>query len=174
MNLERKLNILGYIISVVVLLLVLFMRKIHFSTSISFSFLPPFYSLLNLITSFTLILAYFHIKAKRIELHKKYMTIAICNSLLFLACYVIYHITTPETKYCGDGYMRTFYFVMLITHVVLAAISFPFIVFTFIRGYLMSVERHRKLAKWVFPIWLYVSLTGPICYILLFPCYGKI
>ena len=98
------------------------------------------------------------------------MIIALSLSAAFLLMYVLYHITTPEVKYCGEGAIRTIYFLLLITHVVLAAVSFPFILFTFVRGYTMQVEKHKAMAKYVFWIWLYVSLTGPIVYLMLRPC----
>ncbi|MEO6191007.1 MAG: DUF420 domain-containing protein [Saprospiraceae bacterium] len=170
-SLEKKLNIIGYSVSVAVLLLVSFMRKISIQSSIDFHFLPPFYSLLNAICAVVLIIAYIHIINKRVEQHRKYMTLAMSISSLFLLCYVVYHITTPDTKFCGIGNIRYFYFTLLITHVVLAAVSFPLIVFTYIRGYLMKVEKHRMLAKWVFPIWLFVCISGPVCYLMLRPCY---
>lgn len=170
-SLEKRLNLAAGIISVVGLLIIGGMRRIHIDTDIDFGFLPAFYSSLNAICAICLILAYRHIKNKRVELHRKYMIIAMSICLVFLVCYVIYHITTPETKFCGEGIWRPIYFFLLITHIVLAAVSFPFILFTFVRGYLMKVEQHKKLARWVFPVWLYVCITGPLCYIMLYPCY---
>ena len=92
-------------------------------------------------------------------------------SVAFLLCYVVYHFTTPATLYGGEGAIRTVYFFLLITHVVLAAGSFPFILFTFIRAYTNQIDQHKKMARWVFPIWLYVAVTGPICYFMLLPYY---
>ncbi len=168
-----RMNRIATVISVVVLLVVVLMRKIKIDTSIDFSFLPPFYSLLNAIAAVILIIAYIQIKNKNIIGHKRSMIAALSISLLFLLCYVVYHVTTPETKYCGEGLSRTIYFVLLISHIVLAAVSFPFILFTFIRGYTMQTESHKKLAKYVFPVWLYVCITGPLCYLMLMPCYAN-
>ncbi|MBK7231314.1 MAG: DUF420 domain-containing protein [Saprospiraceae bacterium] len=165
-------NRIATILSMVVLLVVVFMRKIHIDSSIDFSFLPPFYSMLNAIAAICLISAYIHIKNKRIEAHKRMIIWALGISFFFLICYVVYHITTPETSFCKEGFIRSIYFFLLITHIILAAVSFPFILFTFIRGYSMQVERHKKMARWVFPIWLYVCITGPICYLMLKPCYA--
>ncbi|MBK9272314.1 MAG: DUF420 domain-containing protein [Saprospiraceae bacterium] len=167
----KMMNRMATLISVVVLLVVVFMRRIHIDTKIDFSFLPPFYSTLNALAAICLMIAYIHIKNKRIAEHKRMIMIALGISALFLVSYVVYHITTPETKYCGEGWLRSVYFPLLISHIVLAAISFPFILFTFIRGYSMQVDRHRRMAKWVFPIWLYVCLSGPVCYLMLKPCY---
>ena len=170
--LAKRLNRLAIAVSVVVLLLVGLMRRVRIETSIDFSFLPPFYSALNALTAVVLLLALYHIKQKNVEAHRKSMYWAIGLSVLFLLCYVVYHFTTPETKYCGEGGIRTIYFFLLISHIILAALILPFILFTFIRAYTNQIDKHRKMAKWVYPLWLYVALTGPIIYLMLRPCYA--
>lgn len=147
------------------------MRQIRIETEINFSILPAIYSFINSICAIVLIIAYIYIRNKKIEQHKKSMTVAMFLSLIFLVLYVIYHVTTAETKFCGEGNIRIFYFILLISHIVLAAICLPLVMLTYIRGYLMKVEQHRSMAKWVFPIWLFVCISGPICYLLLRPCY---
>ena len=117
--------------------------------------------------------------------HRTAMMIAFGLSALFLLSYVAYHFTSPEIKF-GDsnldgivdvaeaaavGSTRTAYLILLITHITLAGLILPFILFTFIRAYTGQVERHRKMARWVFPLWLYVAVTGPICYWMLMPYY---
>lgn len=167
----KKLEYLAYIVSVIVFLIVIFMRKIHVNSSIDFSFLPGIYSTLNTICAVLLIIGVKAIKDHKKELHRKLMTTAFIISGVFLLLYVLYHITTPETKFCNEtSWLRAIYFILLITHIVLAGISFPFIIFTFLRGYTEQFDRHKRLAKWIFPIWLYVCITGPICYLLLYPC----
>lgn len=169
--LAKKLNFWATIVSAAVLLLVAAMRQIpRLDLGIDFSFLPGIYSFLNLVAAFFLVLALYFIRQKKVEMHRKMVFIALSASFLFLLMYVLYHITTPEIKYCGTGTIRTVYFVLLITHVALAAISFPFILFTFIRGYTMQVEKHKKMARWVYWIWLYVAITGPVVYLMLRPC----
>ncbi len=170
LNIEKKLNIWATIVSIAVVGLVAVMRKIpRLELGIDFSFLPGLYSLMNFIAAICLIAALIQIRKKNVTAHRRWILIALTLSSLFLLMYVLYHITTPETKYCGSmGYV---YFPLLITHVVSAAFSFPFILFTFIRGYLMQVEKHKKMAKWVYWLWLYVAMTGPICYLMLLPCY---
>ena len=98
---------------------------------------------------------------------------AMVCSALFLLCYVAYHFTNEETRFGGEGFARTAYFVLLISHIVLAALSLPFILQTWIYGFTNQFEKHRKMAKLVFPVWLYVALTGPICYLMLQPYYGQ-
>jgi putative membrane protein len=169
----KWMNRIATVISILVLIVVVLMRKIKIESAIDFSFLPPFYSFLNALAAVVLVIAYFQIKNKNIAGHKRSMIIALSISLLFLVCYVVYHITTPETKYCGEGISRFIYFILLISHIVLAAVSFPFILFTFIRGYTMQTESHKKMARFVFPVWLYVCVTGPVCYLMLMPCYAN-
>ena len=99
------------------------------------------------------------------------MVLAMILSVLFLLSYVAYHMTNDPTRYGGVGGMRTLYFILLGTHIVFAAVSLPFIMFTFIAGWTNRFAAHRKLASWVFPLWLYVAITGPICYWMLRPYY---
>ena len=188
LQLAKKMNIAAWIVSAVVLALVMLMRrvKIPLPEGFDFSFLPPFHATLNALTAVVLIVALYFIKQKNIEAHRKSIFLAMGLSVLFLLSYVLYHFTTPETIFGdlnGDGVLdaaelaqvgsaRTYYLVLLASHILLAALSLPFILFTFIRAYTNQIDRHRKMAKWVFPIWLYVAITGPICYYLLMPYYA--
>ncbi|MCP3930048.1 MAG: DUF420 domain-containing protein [Bacteroidetes bacterium] len=187
LKLAKKLNTIAWVVTVFVLLLVGMMRriKIELPEGWDFCFLPPFHAGVNALTFFVLLVAFYFIKQKRIEAHRKTIYIAVGLSVLFLLSYVTYHITTPETLF-GDvngdrivspeeiasvGSIRSVYFFFLITHILLAGIILPFILFTFVRAYTNQVEKHRKMAKWVFPLWLYVTLSGPICYLMLMPYY---
>lgn len=170
-TLEKKLNKLSWIVSGAVFLLVILMREIKIDTSIDFSFLPPFYSFLNGMTAIFLIVALLFIKKGMANQHRKMMTVAMATSVLFLLCYVVYHITTPETKFCGLGAIRYVYFFFLISHIILAAVILPFILFTYIRAFTNQFQRHKQMARWVFPLWLYVAVTGPLLYWMLIPCY---
>ena len=169
--LARKLNIAAWIVTVAVLGLVVGMRYIKLDLGIDFSFLPPFHATLNALAAVTLIYAFLKIKRKEVTAHKRAMLAALGISTLFLLSYVLYHITTDATTYGGEGAIRYVYFFFLITHVVLAAAIFPFILFTFIRSFTNQIEKHRRMARWVFPLWLYVAITGPICYLMLMPYY---
>ncbi len=187
LQLAKKLNVGATIVTIVVLILVGLMRrvKIDLPAGWDFSFLPPFHATLNALTAVVLLVAFYFIKQKNVEAHRKAIYVAIGLSVLFLLSYVAYHFTTPETVY-GDinhdgevdaaemaaiGGMRTVYLVLLVSHIILAALTLPFILFTFIRAYTNQIEKHRKMAKWVFPLWLYVAVTGPICYYMLMPYY---
>lgn len=171
-GLEKKLNIISIVVSIVVLILVGVMRQVKINLGIDFSFLPPVHALLNTGAAISLVIAYNHIRKKNIEAHKTAIFAAMTFSALFLVCYVLYHFTTEETRYCGEGALRGVYFFFLISHIVLAAISLPFILITFSRGISYQFEKHRKMARFVFPVWLYVAVTGPVCYLLLYPCYS--
>lgn len=183
----RRLNLYAWIFTAVVLLLVGAMRriKIPLPEGWDFSFLPPFHAGVNALTAVVLLLALYFIKQKNIAAHRSAIYVAMSLSVLFLLSYVAYHFTTPETIY-GDvdgngrldagelaavGSARTAYLVLLLSHIVLAAVSLPLILFTFIRGFTDQVERHRRMARWVFPLWLYVAVTGPVCYWMLRPFY---
>lgn len=187
LELARRMKIGAWVITAVVLLLVGLMRrvKIPIPADWDFSFLPPFHATLNALTAVVLLFAFYQIKKKNIQLHQRAIYVAIGLSVLFLLSYVAYHFTSPETIY-GDvdhdgvlspeelaavGTSRTLYLILLLSHIVLAALILPFILFTFIRAYTGQFQKHRRMARWVFPIWLYVAVTGPVCYYLLMPYY---
>jgi putative membrane protein len=133
--------------------------------------LPFINALLNSFVFICLLSAFRAIKRKNIQVHRRFIYTACILSTLFLLNYVFYHMISETTKYGGEGFMRGIYFIILATHVVLAAVSFPFIVYTAFLGQTMQVESHRKLAKFVFPVWLYVALTGVIVYLMISPFY---
>lgn len=184
---EKKLRVGAWIVTAAVLLLVGLMRqvKIPLPDGADLSFLPPFHATVNALTAAALIVAFVFIKRKQVENHRRAIYLALGLSLVFLLSYVAYHFTTPETLFGdvnGDGLvdaaekaalggLRTFYLVLLLSHISLAAIILPFILFTFIKAYTGQYEAHRRLARWVFPVWLYVAVTGPICYLMLAPYY---
>jgi len=169
--LEKKLNRLAWVVTAVVLLAVTFMHRIHFESSIDFTFLPPFYSAMNALTAIILLVGLYYIKNKQVKKHEKSMSLAVFTSLLFLVGYVIYHTTNADTKFLGQGWIRPVYFFLLISHIVLAAVIFPFILFTYIRAYTAQFERHKKMARWVYWFWLYVAVTGPVLYLMIKPYY---
>ncbi len=169
---EKKLNRWTWLFSGVVFILMLMMRRYRIDTDIDFSFLPALYSGLNILTFFALVAAFYFIRVrKNMAVHRKLMTMAVFLSAAFLVLYVLYHFTTPEKPYCGEGSIRTWYFLILISHIVLAAVILPFILMTYIRAYTMQYRRHQLLARWVWPVWTYVALTGPIIYLMLRPCH---
>ena len=171
-RLAKRLELFAWIISAIVLILVGMMRQVEkIDIGTELTFLPAFHAILNSLAAVCLTIAYFFIRKKNVQMHRRFIYGAISLSVLFLLSYVLYHFTHDETRFGGEGLIRMVYLVLLLTHIALAAISFPFILFTFIRGYTGQYQRHRKMAKWIFPIWLYVTITGPICYLMLRPYY---
>jgi len=133
--------------------------------------MPAVSATLNSLVALFLILALLAVKKKNIALHQRFINSAMIASIMFLLCYVAYHFTTEETRFGGEGIIRSLYFFILITHIVLAGISLPLIVQTWVLGFCGLIDRHRKWTRLVFPIWLYVAVTGPICYFMLRPYY---
>ena len=169
--LAKQLNIAAYIFSAVVILLVAGMHKIQLDFGIDFTFLPAVYSFFNALTAIVLVYALIQIKKKNITRHKNAIYLAMVFSATFLLMYVLYHITNPDTPFCGSDSVRMIYIPMLILHIVIAAVILPFILFTFIRAFTGQIDRHKRMARWVFPLWLYVAASGPVLYLLIRPCY---
>jgi Predicted membrane protein len=173
--LSKRLGIIAWVLTAVVLVLVGLMRRpelrIPLPEGFSFDFLPPVHAVLNTLVSIALVVALIAVKQGKIRAHRNAIMVAMGLSVLFLLCYVAYHFTTVETRYGGEGVVRSVYFFLLITHIVLAGVSLPAILFTFIAGWTNRFSAHRRLAMWVFPMWLYVAVTGPICYLMLRPYY---
>jgi putative membrane protein len=134
-------------------------------------FLPPVYAGINAVTSVLLIAAFLAIKKKNVWLHEILIKSCIAFSALFLVLYVLYHMTSDSTPYGGEGWMRTFYFVVLLSHIMLSIAVIPFVLVTFVRGMARDVERHKKIARITFPLWLYVTVSGVLVYIMISPYY---
>lgn len=172
--LGKKLKIGTWVLTVAVWLLVGAMRrpeKFPLPEGVSLGFLPPIHAGLNSLVALFLVLALVMIKRGSVRWHVRFIGAAMFCSGTFLLCYVAYHFTTPETKFGGSGVTFVVYVVLLISHIVLAAASLPFILLTWVYGYTNQFQRHRTLAKWVFPVWMFVAVTGPICYFMLRPYY---
>ena len=136
------------------------------------SFLPPIYATINGITAILLVIALFAIRSKRVVLHRLLMKTNIGLSACFLVMYVVYHMTSTHTTYGGTGWIRGVYFFFLITHIVLSVAVVPLVLITFSRALSGNFERHRALARFAFPVWLYVAVTGVIVYLMISPFYS--
>jgi len=130
--------------------------------------LPAVNATLNAISGVLLLVGYALIRARRIELHRRFMIAAFVASSLFLVCYVVYHAQVGSVRFTRQGFVRPLYFTILITHVTLAAAVLPLAIVTLSRGLKGRYPQHRRIAKWTFPIWLYVSVTGVLVYVLLY------
>jgi len=135
------------------------------------SFLPPIYAAINGITAVVLVAGVLAIKNGKRQLHKQLMTTAILLSVVFLVMYVAYHMTTDSTKFGGDGMIRIVYFIILITHILLSIAVIPLVMITYVRALAEKFDKHKKIAKITFPIWLYVAVTGVVVYLMISPYY---
>jgi len=127
--------------------------------------------MLNATAALFLVTGYILIRRGRRELHKKCMLAALAASTAFLTSYVIYHAHVGSRPFPGQGTIRVVYFAILITHVVLAATVLPLALTTAARGLRAQYPRHVKIARWTFPVWLYVSVTGVVIYVMLYRLY---
>lgn len=135
---------------------------------ISIHDLPAINATLNATSAVLLICGYVAIRRKRIAVHRGFMLAALVTSTLFLTCYVIYHANTGSKSFTGQGWVRPVYFAMLISHIILAAALLPLVLVTVIRALRERFDAHRRLARWTWPIWMYVSVTGVLIYVALY------
>lgn len=136
------------------------------------STLPHLNAALNAATTVLLIVGVVAARAGRADIHRPVMVAALGTSALFLTSYVIYHVTAPTFTFPGQGWTRPAYFTLLFSHVVLAVVVTPMILLTAWRGMRGQLETHRPLARWTVPLWLYVSVTGVLVYLVLYQVYG--
>jgi putative membrane protein len=136
------------------------------------SFLPPIYATINGITAILLVTAVVAIKRKNRAVHERLIKICLILSATFLVLYVLYHMTSDSTPYGGDGPLRYVYFIILITHILLSVGVIPMVLFTYLRARRGEFSRHRAIAKYTFPLWLYVAVTGVIVYLMISPYYS--
>ena len=134
-------------------------------------YFPHLNAILNALSGVFLILGFYFIRQKKIAQHRACMLAAVSISGLFLVCYITYHFFHGSTKFTGTGIIRPVYLTILLTHTVLATVIAPFILVTLRRALKGKFEIHKKMARWVFPVWLYVSVTGVVVYLLLYQLY---
>ena len=128
-------------------------------------------AIINSLVSVLLVLGLVAVKQRKYALHRNIMITAIILSCLFLVSYICHHLFTGDTKFGGQGFIRYVYFFILITHIILAAVILPFILYTAYRGLTGEWAKHRKLSKITWPVWLYVSITGVAVYLMISPYY---
>jgi len=157
--------------AVVTLLAYLPPLELEPETASKFYILPKINAFINGTAFFVLLGAWAAIRSGNIKLHKKLTSTAVILSVLFLVSYITFHFTVASTHYCGSEDMKMLYFFILITHIILSALIVPLVMFTYARGYMMQVTKHKKLAHITWPLWLYVTATGVIVYLMISPCY---
>lgn len=164
------ISFVSFLIPVVVAVLLFFPQTGKLG-DIDVSFLPHLNAVLNTSTAIALLIGYFFIKRKQEGKHRIAMLTAFLLSSLFLISYVVYHYQSPSTKYLGEGFLRNAYYFILITHIVLAAVIVPFVLFSLYYALTRQIVKHRKVSKWTFPLWLYVAVSGVVVYLMISPYY---
>ncbi len=168
----KKLNrwITAISIAVPIIVVILFGYKIPNAEPLSF--LPPIYATINGVTAILLVIAVIAIKRGNQRLHERLMTTCIFLSALFLVMYVAYHMSSESTVYGGEGVMKYVYYFILLTHIILSISVIPLVLITYSKAYLGDFIMHRLWAKFTFPIWLYVAVTGVLVYLMISPYYA--
>lgn len=169
---EKKFNRIIAVVSIGIPIVVAVLFGVKIPNVEALSFLPPIYATLNGITALLLLIAVWAIKNGNRRLHQQLMTTNIILSVLFLVMYIAYHMTSDSTAYGGTGIIRYVYYFILITHIILSIALIPLVLRTFAKAYLNKFEEHRALAKYTFPVWLYVAITGVVVYVMISPYYA--
>jgi putative membrane protein len=170
---DKRANFLIILFSVIVFVAVVFLSRVKLEVDLPFNVhvFAQVNGLINSVVSFLLLVGLLAVKRGRYELHKKVMIAAMILSILFLVSYILHHLLSDSTSYGGEGIMKTVYYFILISHIILAGVIMPFVLFTAYRALTAEWPRHKKLAKITWPIWFYVSVTGVIVYLMISPYY---
>jgi len=170
---DKKAKLFIYAVSIIVFAAVVILSKVKLQLDLPFN--PHVFATvsagINSIVAVLLVVGLLTAKQKKYDVHKKIMITAIILSVLFLLSYIAHHLLTDETKFGGEGMIKTVYYVILLTHIPLAGIILPFILFTAYRALIGEYEQHKKLTRITWPIWFYVAVTGVIVYWMISPYY---
>ena len=169
---QSKFKNLIIAVSIAIPVVVVVLFNIKLPNVAPLNFLPPIYATINGITAILLIGALVAIKNQNRQIHQTLMQLALLCSVLFLGMYVAYHMTSDSTPYGGEGLVRYLYFFILTTHILLSIAVIPIVLFSYLRAWTGDFERHKKLARITFPIWLYVAITGVVVYLMIAPFYS--
>jgi putative membrane protein len=168
---EMKYRKLITIVSIVIPIAVAALFVIRIPNVGPFMFLPPIYATINAITAVFLIVAIIAIKNGKRKLHERLMKTCMMMTASFLVMYIIYHMTSDSTEYGGEGSLKYIYYFILISHISLSVLVLPLVLITFSRALSESFDKHKKIARFAFPVWLYVAVTGVIVYLMISPYY---
>ncbi|SFW38283.1 putative membrane protein [Sinomicrobium oceani] len=169
---EKKYNKLILALSIIIPLAVAVLFGVKIPNVEPLSFLPPIYATINGLTAVLLFTAVWAVKNGKRTLHEKLMKVCIGLSAAFLVMYVAYHMTSDSTVYGGEGVVRYVYYFILISHILLSIIIIPLVLISFVRALAGRFDRHRKIARITYPIWLYVAVTGVVVYLMISPYYA--
>jgi len=169
---EKKYNKWIVVLSIAIPLVVAILFGVRIPNVEPLSFLPPIYASINGLTALLLIVALWAIKNRKQVLHERLMKTAILFSIAFLVMYVAYHMTSDSTEFKGQGTIKYVYYTVLISHIILSIAVIPFVLITYVRAITNNFERHKKIARITFPLWLYVAISGVVVYIMISPYYS--
>lgn len=175
-SVEKKFNTLIIIFSIVIPIVVAILTRVKlkdFGIIVEpMTYLPPIYAFINGITAMLLILGIYAIKNGNRKRHQNLMQAAIACSVVFLIMYVVYHMTTDNTSFGGEGIISYVYYFILTTHIILSIVVIPLVLITYVKALSERFDKHKKMAKITFPIWLYVAVSGVIVYLMIAPYYA--
>lgn len=171
-NYEKKYKTWIWIVSILIPVVVALLFMVRIPDVAPLTFLPPIYAVINGITAIVLMIAYWAIRQKNISLHEQLMKTSIGLSLIFLVMYVAYHMTSDPTPYGGEGMIRYVYYFILISHILLSIGIIPMVLITYVRAISNLFFEHKKIARYTFPIWMYIAVTGVIVYLMISPYYA--
>ncbi|PZX62416.1 DUF420 domain-containing protein [Hydrotalea sandarakina] len=163
------IGIFSFVVFTVIIILSNF--KLNLNLGFNVHIFATFNAIINTIIAILLVVALIAVKSKKYTLHKNLMLLALVLSILFLVSYIAHHLLAGETKFGGTGAIKVIYLIILFTHIFLAAIILPFILFTAYRALTAEFPLHKKIARYTWPLWMYVAVTGPIVYLFISPYY---
>ncbi len=170
-SVNRRYRIVIWVLSILVPVIVAVLFNVKVPGVERMGFLPPIYATINGFTALILVVAVLKIKKGDRKTHERLMKLAILCSVLFLLMYILYHMTSDATPYGGEGILRYVYFIILISHILLSIAIIPLVLITYYRAVTQQFEKHRKIARITFPLWLYVAISGVIIYLMISPYY---
>lgn len=168
---EKRYNRWVWVASIAIPVVVAILFGIKLPNVEPLTFLPPIYATTNAITAILLVFAFWAIKSGNRKRHETLIKICMLLSLAFLAMYVAYHMTSESIPYGGEGFLKYVYYVILISHIILSIVVIPFVLITYVRAILGNFRAHKKIARYTFPLWLYVAVSGVLVFIMISPYY---
>ena len=168
---ERNYQSLIIIVSVLLPIIVAVLFSVKIPNVERLSFLPPIYATINGLTAILLVTAVVAIKKGNRVLHERLMKTCLTFSILFLLMYLAYHMTSDSTPYEGTGFIKIVYLFILISHILLSIVIIPLVLITYVRALSEQFDKHKKIAKITFPLWLYVAISGVVVYLMISPYY---
>ncbi len=170
----RTMNRFVYALSAVLIIIIailFFLPGYEGEVPFDVTILPLLNAVFNVFTFSFLVLSLVAIKKKNIKVHRRFIFAAFTTTAFFLICYVMYHFLTEPAKFGGPDWLKGIYLFVLFTHIILAIVNVPLALLSVVRGLNMHIEAHRRIARWTMPVWLYVSFTGVVVYLLISPYY---